>query len=353
MTSIRLAFAPGRARWWLRALVACSFVLVCLAGESPASETQLWESGPLSARDTLSIDDEMSAEARECLQGLAWKPADFEVSFQQPAGNGDVLVRFASPIETGDARNDLVALEWYRARQEDPAAKAPAVVVVHESGRGMTVGRLLAKAFAQQGIHAFLLQLPSYGERRNETTGAPSNILVLMRQGVADVRRAYDAVAVLPGVDRERIALQGTSLGAIVSATAGSLDGCYESVFLLMAGGDLYEMIKTGERDTANVRRKLEEMGVTDEQLRQMAWVIEPTRIAHRLNAERTWLYSGKKDTVVPPRHAQVLAEAAGLDARHHVQLNADHYSGTIYLPIIITHIANEIHHRPVLPPAP
>jgi dienelactone hydrolase len=353
MSSIRSTVAIVRARWLAPVLFACTVTFTCAGSVLRADEVPLWESPPLAARDTLSIDGEMSADARECLRGLAWEPGEFAVSFQKPVGSEDVLLRFASPIETGDARNDLVAMEWYRARQEDAAADAPAVVVIHESGRGMTVGRLLAKAFAQQGIHAFLLQLPSYGERRHDVDAASSNILVLMRQGIADVRRSYDAVAVLPGVDRERIALQGTSLGAIVSATAGSLDACYESVFLLMGGGDLYEMIKTGERDTANVRRKLEEMGVTDERLRQMAWAIEPTRIAHRLKAERTWLYSGTKDTVVPPRHAQVLAESAGLDAQHHVQLNADHYSGTIYLPIIITHIAGEIHGRAVLPPAP
>lgn len=321
-------------------------VLLVVGGRCPADEKPLWQTAPLAARDSLSIDGETSADARECLQGLAWAPGEFEVSFQQPSGSEDLLVRFASPVETGQARNDLVAMEWYRARQQDAAGDVPAVVVVHESGRGMTVGRLLAKAFAQQGIHAFLLQLPSYGERRHEVDGASRNILVLMRQGIADVRRAYDAVAVVPGINRERIALQGTSLGAIVSATAGSLDGCYESVFLLMGGGDLYGMIKTGERDAANVRRKLEELGVTDEQLRQMAWIIEPTRVAHRLNAERTWLYSGTKDTVVPPRNAQLLAEAAELDAKHHIQLNADHYSGTVYLPIIIMQIAGEIHGR-------
>jgi hypothetical protein len=343
----------GSVHWPCRVALLCGSVLLLVGGACLAEDKPLWQSGPLSAQDSLSSDGETSEDARACLQGLAWEPGEFAVSFQQPAGSEDVLVRFASPIETGDAVNDLVAMEWYRARQQDPAVDAPAVVVVHESGRGMTVGRLLAKAFAQQGIHAFLLQLPSYGERRHEVEGASSNILVLMRQGIADVRRAYDAVAVLQGVDRKRIALQGTSLGAIVSATAGGLDGCYESVFLLMGGGELYEMIKTGERDTANVRRKLEELGVTDEQLREMAWVIEPTRIAHRLKAERTWLYSGTQDTVVAPRHAQVLAKAAGLDATHHVQLNADHYSGTIYLPIIITHIAGEIHGRPALPPAP
>lgn len=347
MSNIRSTVAPVRARGGV--LLACIVTITSASSVLPADEAPLWESPPLAARDTLSIDGEPSPDARECLRGLAWEPGEFEVSFQQPAGSEDALVRFASPVETGEARNDLVALEWYRARQEGNSADAPAVVVVHESGRGMTVGRLLAKAFAQQGIHSFLLQLPGYGQRRREVEGARSNILVLMRQGIADVRRAYDAVAVLPGVDPQRIALQGTSLGAIVSATAGSLDGCYESVFLLMGGGELYEMIKTGQRDTANVRRKLEEMGVTDEQLRQMAWVIEPTRIADRLNAERTWLYSGTKDTVVPPRHAQVLAEAAGLDAKHHIQLNADHYSGTIYLPIIITHIAGEIHQRSTL----
>ena len=78
---------------------------------------------------------------------------------------------------------------------------------------------------------------------------------------------AGDAVAVLPHVDERTIALQGTSLGGFVSASSASLDGRYDAVFLMLAGGDLHDIIMHGEKDAAKVRQKLEEHGLVDEKL--------------------------------------------------------------------------------------
>ena len=164
-----------------------------------------------------------------------------------------------------------------------------------------------------------------------------------MRQAIADVRRARDAVRVLPFVDGGHIALQGTSLGGFVSATSMGLDDAYDSVFLMLAGGDLYDLIQNGQRDTAKVREKLRKAGVTNEELKMMAYLIEPTRLAHRVDRSHVWLYSGKTDTVVPMKNANVLAEAIRLEKPHHILMNANHYSGIIYLPFVLGHISKQI----------
>src|SRR5690606_32843634 len=124
-----------------------------------------------------------------------------------------------SPIASGDAVNDRVAVEWYLARDEEgQPVTAPAVVVVHESGSGMTVGRLFAQGLRKRGLHAFMIHLPYYGERRaggKRPDGV--NLITALRQAIADVRRCKDAVAALPLVQPGPIALQGTSLGGFVS----------------------------------------------------------------------------------------------------------------------------------------
>ncbi|MDA1166512.1 MAG: acetylxylan esterase, partial [Planctomycetota bacterium] len=102
----------------------------------------------------------------------------------------------------------------------------------------------------------------------------------MMRQAVADVRRARDAVAVLPMVDKSRISLQGTSLGGFVSATSGALDDGYDNVFLMLAGGELYDLIQNGKKDAAKVRERLEKAGLSGEKLRELTLTIEPTRVA-------------------------------------------------------------------------
>ncbi len=126
-------------------------------------------------------------------------PTTFEVWIEnaQPE-KGDWLVRFPSAKSTGDAINDTVALEWYQAKDESGnVLNAPAAVIVHESGSGMTVGRLIAQGLRQRGLHTFMIQLPYYGVRRAGAKPTGERVFAAMRQAIADVRRAKDAVAAI------------------------------------------------------------------------------------------------------------------------------------------------------------
>lgn len=323
-------------------------VTLCLSSPSiTRAELPAWlDVDQFSANDSLDVTPATDPDTEECRQGLVWTPTTFRVTCESTSEDrGDLLVRFASPISTGNDANDRVAMEWYVATNaESQPKRAPAVVVVHESGRGMVVGRLFAKGLREQGLHAFLIHLPHYGERRGD--GRPDDaqrIFEVFRQGIADVRRARDAVAVLPFVDADHIALQGTSLGGFVSATCGGIDRGYDSLFLLLAGGNLFEMLQHGKRDAAKAREKLAAAGITGERLRALTHGIEPNRLAHRLRPECTWLYSGEYDTVVPIDNALSLATAARLDTTHHIRLSADHYSGIVFLPFILRHIREQI----------
>ncbi len=331
-----------------------AIIVVCgLASSVFAEEATITVGAEFKTSDTLAPKVDESEDARLCLEGLCWTPRDFSVQIEAAAEDrGDWLVRFPSPVESGDARNDRVAMEWYQARDaQQKLVTAPAVVVVHESGSGMTVGRLFARGLQLQGLHTFLIHLPFYGERRtgnNRPDGG--NLVSMMKQAVADVRRARDAVAVLPLVDDSQISLQGTSLGGFVSATSGALDDGYDNVFLMLAGGELYDLIQNGKKDVAKVREKLEQAGLTGEKLRELTLVVEPTRVAHRLNPDRTWLYSGVFDTVVPTKNALALANSAKLSKTHHIQMAANHYTGIVYLPFVLAHITK--HARLNLPEA-
>ncbi len=296
--------------------------------------------------DTLRVGDEPDADARQCLAGLSWKPGRFEVSCSKAANpKFDVFVRFASPLPSGDARNDVVVVEGSLAKDKaGQPVKARAVVVVHESGSGMTVGKLFASGLRDRGLHAFMVQMPFYGERRGERRRPEASQLgAVMRQAVADVRRTRDAVAQLPWVDDSHIGVQGTSLGGFVTANVGGLDRGYDSVFILLAGGNLHGMMQTGRREVAQFRRELTQAGVDDQQLKELLSVVEPTRIAHRFDPLRTWQYSALLDQVVPFENALALAEAGHLQDRHHIRMLADHYTGIVYLPLVLGHIAEQM----------
>lgn len=307
----------------------------------PAKVGQSW-----TASDTLNCKPDANADAQDCLDGLSWKPGAFEVTAEATPDkqHGELLIRFPSPRPVGNAINDRVAMEWYVARDFDGnILKAPAVVVVHESGRGMTVGRLIARMFAEQGLHAFMIQLPGYGSRRVEGAREIEQMLPALRQAVADVRRARDAVSVLPSVDTQSISVQGTSLGGFVTATVAGLDEAYHRNFVLLAGGNLHEVVLKGAKDAAGVREKLAAAGITGAQIVELAKPIEPMRLAHRIERDSTWLYSGQYDDVVPPECSFAWSKAAGLPEGHHIELPADHYSGVVYLPMVLMQMKEHI----------
>ncbi len=300
----------------------------------------------LSAKDSLHIGTPQTDDERDCLKGLVWQAGEFQVAVQKtPRNEHAAFVTFPSPLPTGDAANDTVVLEWHAAVDEAGKPKvAPAVVVVHESGKGMTAGRFFARGLQQCGLHAFMVHLPYYGQRKMpQPRPDAERLLPTMRQAISDVRRARDAVAVLPLVDAKMIAVQGTSLGGFVASTAAGLDGKFDRVFLMLSGGDLFDIIQHGAKDTAKVREQLERAGITGEQIKTLTWNIEPTRLAHRLNPDRTWLYSGIQDDVVPIRNAEILARAIPLTKQHHIRMNATHYSGALLLPFVIKHVANHV----------
>ncbi len=305
--------------------------------------------------DTLQCDVDPGADAQECLTGLRWPPADFEIRCEAAEKDrGDLLIRFASPVNTGNEVNDNVSMEWYVARDKmRQPVSARAVVIVHESGRGMTVGRIFAKGLNAQGLHSFLIHLPGYGNRRSETSGKVEFILSGMKQAIADVRRARDVVASLPLVQHDVVGVQGTSLGGFVTSTVAGLDRGYDRVFVLLAGGNLADVVQSGNKDAAKIRAQLEAIGIIGEQIRELSRPIEPLRLAHRIDSAHLWLYSGKYDDVVPPASSFALAAAAKLPDGHHVELLADHYSGVVFLPMVIQEIRRKMDDQPkVVPPS-
>ena len=339
----------------------CGVVICWLAnGALPCAAVQLDEASqvhstnPLnelpigrvfSTTDSLGKPADSREDAMMCLAGLCWQPEAFDVACVTTTQSGvDAVLRFPSARPTGDETNDTVVAEWYAVKDADgKLVVAPAIVVVHESGRGMTVGRMVARGLRDRGIHSFMIQLPYYGLRRFKNTNAEDHeFAAVMSQGIADVRRTRDAVAVLPGVDRKQISLQGTSLGGFVAATTAGLDSSFSNVFILLAGGNLPQLLTTGTRETAQLRATLEKQGFTGERLHELLHRFEPNRLAHRIDANRLWLYSGTFDTVVPAAQPESFAKAAGLDESHHLRMPATHVSGLIFLPMILDDIATK-----------
>jgi len=303
---------------------------------SSLPKTVLTLESKFEATDTLNVGVGITPDEKSCLDGLKWLPTNFPVRLESAQKDcGDWLVRFPSAKPSGNSVNDEVAMEWYQVKDKaGQPIEAPAAVIIHESGSGMTVGRLIAKSLRNKGVHTFMMQLPYYGARRGPA-GRPKdmNLIGALQQGIADARRAKDAVSTLPVVDKSRISLQGTSLGGFVTATTAGLDQSYHRVIVFLAGGDLYSVLMDGKKEASQVREELLKSGMTEGEVRSMLNSIEPLRLAHRVDPARTWLFSALYDDVVPPRNAKLFAEAARLNSTHHMEMQANHYSGIVFLP--------------------
>ena len=149
-------------------------------------------------------------------------------------------------------------------------------------------------------------------------------------------------IAALPLMNGS-VSIQGTSLGGFIATLAGSIDRAFDQVFLALAGGDTYGVLTTGNADAARVHRSLLDSGFSDQALRETLWDIEPLRVAHRLDPERTWLFSARFDKVVSRLYSRKLARAIGLDGRHHRQLFGGHYTcaldGWRFLSAMVGHL--------------
>src|SRR5688572_11997427 len=113
------------------------WLLPAVALAEDVASTALEVGSEFAAIDTLKCDDETNDDAKACLANLSWPNAKFTVHLQaaQP-GSGDYLVRFPSARPMGNERIDLVSMEWFAAHDASKAiCRAPAIVVVHESGR--------------------------------------------------------------------------------------------------------------------------------------------------------------------------------------------------------------------------
>ena len=298
----------------------------------------LLEPKQVACRDSLAVPDQAteSDDAIACLSGFQWKPTTFAATVAPAAAAGfDYGISFPSP-RSGPGGD--VYVEWRIARQNDVICEdnRPAVIVVHESGRGMHAGRVIAQSLSHTGVHTFMLHLPGYGQRSVQQPHQGREFVEGIQQGAMDSRRAADVVKTLDGVDSNHVSILGVSLGGFVASLAGSLDSVFDQHFLLMSGADLPTMFQQGAREVAGLRKKLEEYR-TGSELTVWLHRIEPARVAHRLPAERTTLYVAMFDVVVPPRCSEKLAAAIGLPPERIVRMPCGHHTAVAFLlPMVL-----------------
>ena len=259
----------------------------------------------------------------------------FEVQRLRDTQNYTVsAVRFASPIVTPDAENNVVHAEYF---QPKGVGKRPAVVVLHILGADFALSRYLAARLADRGVAALFVKLPYYGERR--PPGGVKRFLSTdigrsvdsMRQGVLDVRRALAWLGARPEIDPAKLGVTGISLGGIVSSLAAAVDPSVHRAAFLLAGGGLDEILwNMPETEAKRYRKAWLDSGRTRADLKILTAPLDPLTYADRLKGKAILMIAGTIDEVIPPSAAKALWETAGKPTI--IWYDCGHYSAAGFL---------------------
>lgn len=222
-------------------------------------------------------------------------------------------LQFPSPVKTSFPQNNTVHGEYFRCHG---TGKRPAVVVLHILDGRFLVARLVCTTLANAGIDALMIKLPFYGERRPPDIKAPMKdpklFQLLIRQGVADTRRAAALMAHLDRTPDQRIGVCGVSLGGFVAALTAGVDGHFHRAAFILAGGGLYDVITSGSRETRTLNQNFAQAGIVADKLKTYLAPIDPVTFAARIKNCDAILLNVTGDEVVPAASAKALAKAAG-----------------------------------------
>ena len=240
-------------------------------------------------------------------------------------------LRFPSPLDSPDPVNNTVHAEYFQPRGE---GRRSGVIVLHILGADFALSRYLAARLADQGVAALFVKLPYYGERRPQddarflSTDLNRSVFA-MRQAVCDIRRAASWLQSRPEIDPKRLGITGISLGGIMSALSAGVDSRFSRAALLLAGGNLAEILWSMP-EAKRYRAAWIAAGGTKATLEAITRPYDPLRFAHNLRDRDVLMIAGRVDEVVPPPCTEELWRTAGRPPL--IWYDCGHYSAVGYL---------------------
>ena len=242
-------------------------------------------------------------------------------------------VTFPSPVTTPFACNNTVHCEYFAPRGTGPHA---GVVVLHILGGDFELSRTVARTLAVRGVGALFLKMPYYGPRRPEGPRVQmisedlDRTVAGMTQAVLDIRRGAAWLAARHEIDQARLGITGISLGGIVAGLAGGVEPRFERVCLVLAGGDLEQIIRQSV-ETEEIREVWSKREFNLEEVRSRLRVVDPLTYAGRLKSRQVLMFNAKLDKSIPPDCTRKLWRAVGEPEIH--WWNSTHYSAFWFLP--------------------
>ncbi|MBN1589593.1 MAG: prolyl oligopeptidase family serine peptidase [Pirellulales bacterium] len=254
---------------------------------------------------------------------------------------------YPSPVVTPVAANNTIPADYYLPKGIAPGdPKRPAVVCLHILNGNFELVQMICSSLASRGVPAVMFKLPYYGERslpggRRALLSKPELFLTALPQGVEDARRTVDLLASREEVDSQRIGVAGISLGGLLGATAAARDPRLNRAALILAGGDLAQIIDTAS-EARDLKRFLATLGPErrrefDRVIASMDPLNHAAALRERAQRGHVLMFNGTDDRVIPKVCAEKLAAALGISDRVEWLEGLGHYTAMAALPQILS----------------
>ena len=187
------------------------------------------------------------------------------------------------------------------------------VLFLHGLGGSKDDARLVAQMLCPNGIAILAIDARLHGERKRTDTEFLSPDLERAGQNIIgtiiDNRRALDCLATRSDVHPRKIVLVGVSMGGILGSILTAVEPRIQAAALLVAGGRWDILLRRSDHDNA---RQIRATGILPSMLRARLASVEPVNFVGHIAPRPLFLANGRLDTIVPPRSAQALQDAAG-----------------------------------------
>lgn len=223
--------------------------------------------------------------------------------------------------------------------------KVPVIIVLHGLGCNKEMfAEPIAMLAAPRGIAVMAIDARLHGERAVKGVDLWSTDLLRTRRetvnSIIDNRRALDYLDSRDDVNHDRYMLIGASMGGIMGAVLGAVEPRIKSAALLVAGGDLDQILATSSLPSIV---RLRESGVDLAAVHTILHDFDPVNFIGHFAPRPLLMVNGRGDTVIPPPNAELLHHAAK-DPKQIVWYEGGHTSPPLPLfGVLIDFVGNNL----------
>lgn len=231
--------------------------------------------------------------------------------------------------------NSPIAVEAEYWRSKTGGARGPAVVITPILGGGNDIARLVAREFAEAGMHGVIVWR---GIKVLQPQWSEDEVELALRRGIVARRRVIDWLESRPEVDPRRISAFGISMGGIATAVLAPVEPRVHSAVIALAGGDLASVVmRSDERrvqEFKKARLLASKLGPADlEKKIREALIDDPINLAPYADPSRFLMFVARNDTTVPTDNQLRLRQALGNPRAF--DMPTSHYTTMAYTPFV------------------